>query len=171
MEGIRELLTDIRWALKTFNSRLAPLVPSSDGGASSPMTLPDWQEWADQMQTDVVVLKQRAAALESRLPSDSTLGPPTTVQDTRDSHSDVPDHACYGTETFVRCGHPMSIDLPTPPSSQSAQLTMGSGRKTRPDTSLGVFCPNCGHWTGVRANMELTLEPTMLPPQTEAASS
>ena len=62
MEGIEELLTDIRWALKTFNSRLALLVPS-----------------------DVVVLKQRRAALGSPQPSNvgeslyvSVDGPATT---------------------------------------------------------------------------------------------
>jgi len=39
----------------------------SSGGEktpSCPMTLTEWQDWVDQVQTDVLVLKQKVAALE-----------------------------------------------------------------------------------------------------------
>ena len=36
---------------------------------SCPMTLTEWQDWVDQMQTDVLVLKQKVAALEPGPPS------------------------------------------------------------------------------------------------------
>ena len=94
-----ELLAQILRSLE------AKPTPSSAGEKtpSCPMTLTEWQDWVDQMQTDVLVLKQKVAALEAGPQS-----PPTTAKDTRADR--------WGVVTE-------STNQTTPPSSPSGRST------------------------------------------------
>jgi len=97
-----------RWLEDELKSRLLrqavlPTPSSGEKTPSCPMTLTEWQDWVDQMQTDVLVLKQKVAALEAGPQS-----PPTTAKDTRADR--------WGVVTE-------STNQTTPPSSPSGRST------------------------------------------------
>jgi uncharacterized membrane protein len=133
--------------LEALAQTLRSVSSAGEKTPSCPMTLTEWQDWVDQVQTDVLVLKQKVAALESGPPSPAIMAPSMTP--TQEAPSDAePCPICQLPQKSGPHRHPMApapepdsppecTDPATPSSSQQP------GDPTEADPSSAVLCSAC----------------------------
>ena len=93
---------------------------------SCPMTLTEWQDWVDQMQTDVLVLKQKVAALEAGPRSPPITAPSMTP--TQEAPSDAEPCQGWAPSTEVAQG---IVQEPGSPSESTVPVTPSSSLPMR----------------------------------------
>ena len=138
-----------RWLEDELKSRLLrqavlPTPSSGEKTPSCPMTLTEWQDWVDQMQTDVLVLKQKVAALEPGPQSPAITAPSMTP--TPEAPSDAePCSICHLPQESGLHRHPMAPVLePDSPPASTAPATSLLSPWGQPTTPIFLVEPGCG---------------------------